>query len=388
MSRASARTRCRRTTHWSGRRSRCMPRTAPSRGLTFPEAGRLDWEVVDGPGRASTAKRRALVTRPRDDIVVVDYVASTRRATSVTIVLDLARSAATTVVGTLPTAEQAARSAFELAAEGAELTLVATEFIAAAIDRPFVAGAHPHVPTDELVGKRVRVRLQPDGGVRAHLPEREPVHVAVSARQRAGPGRHRPLPLPQDRRRALPLRLAGEGHPDAGGGPRGLAAQAVQRQAVRLRVQRLRCALHDRDRLAGDAAQRHHPQLELPPGARARRRPGLDVAAIVRETPCHGLWGAVPSCLTPFALRGRRVSDRRDRRCPQGRLVPPPPASWTKGAHQQHLRGTRTAAWVCRPTCAAVKAGLGGGASRPRPVSRPRQHSSKRLLSDPASQGD
>jgi hypothetical protein len=124
--------------------------------LEFPGAGRLDWEIINGPGTGEHGQEACVVTRPRKEVAVVDYVASKRRATSVTIVLDLARSAATTVVGTLPTAEQTARSAFELATAGAELTLVATEFIAAAIDRPFVAGEHPHAPTDELVGKRVQ----------------------------------------------------------------------------------------------------------------------------------------------------------------------------------------------------------------------------------------
>jgi hypothetical protein len=124
--------------------------------LTFPERGRLVWEVIDGSQKGLSAEEACVVTRPRDEVVVVDYVASTLRATSVTIILDLARSAATTVVGTLPTAEEAARSAFELATEGSALTLVATEFISATIDRPSVPGEHPHVPTDELVGKRVQ----------------------------------------------------------------------------------------------------------------------------------------------------------------------------------------------------------------------------------------
>ena len=124
--------------------------------LSFPEPGRLVWEVTGGPQAGLRGEEACAVTRPRDEVVVVDYVASTRRATSVTIVLDLARSAATTVVGTLPTAEEAARSAFDLATGGAELTLVAAEFVTAAIDRLFAPGEHPHVPTDELVGKRVQ----------------------------------------------------------------------------------------------------------------------------------------------------------------------------------------------------------------------------------------
>ncbi len=124
--------------------------------LAFPKPDLLVWEIVSGPQAGLRGEEACVVTRPRDDVVVVDYVASTRRATSITIVLDLARSAATIVVGTLPTAEEAAHSAFDLATEGAELTLVATEFLSAAIDRPFVPGEHPHVPTDELVGKRVQ----------------------------------------------------------------------------------------------------------------------------------------------------------------------------------------------------------------------------------------
>ena len=74
--------------------------------LTIAEAGRLEWEVIGGPGAGEHGEEACVVTRPRDEVVVIDYMASTRRATSVTIVLDLARNAATTVVGTLPTADQ------------------------------------------------------------------------------------------------------------------------------------------------------------------------------------------------------------------------------------------------------------------------------------------
>ncbi|MGE5229018.1 MAG: MoaF C-terminal domain-containing protein [Deltaproteobacteria bacterium] len=124
--------------------------------LSFAEGGRLAWEVTAGPGAGDRGEETCRITRPRADVAVVDYVASTRRATAVTIVLDLARSAATTVVGTLPTADQAARGAFALATEGEELTLVAARIVPAVIDGPFVPGAHPHEPTDELVGKRVQ----------------------------------------------------------------------------------------------------------------------------------------------------------------------------------------------------------------------------------------
>lgn len=124
--------------------------------LCFAAGGALAWEVKGGPHGGDRGEEACLITRPRDEVVVVDYVASSRRATAVTIVLDLAAGAATTVTGTLPTADEAARSAFGLATEGAELTLVSAAIVPSFIDRPWAPGAHPHVPTDELVGKRVQ----------------------------------------------------------------------------------------------------------------------------------------------------------------------------------------------------------------------------------------
>jgi hypothetical protein len=125
------------------------------RRLAFTAPDRLVWQVLEGAGAGDQAEEAVVVTRPREDIAVVEYIATTQRATSVTTVLDLGRGAATTVTGTLPTADQAGRSAFALATGGEELTLVETSIAPAFIDRPFVAGEHPHVPTDELVGKRV-----------------------------------------------------------------------------------------------------------------------------------------------------------------------------------------------------------------------------------------
>jgi hypothetical protein len=124
--------------------------------LAFAAGGGLSWLVVDGPGAGQSGEERCRITRPRDGVLMVDYVSSTRAATSMTIVLDLQRGAATLVAGTLPTAEEAARGAFGLATAGAELTLVRCEILRAAVDRPLVAKEHPHVPTGELVGKRVQ----------------------------------------------------------------------------------------------------------------------------------------------------------------------------------------------------------------------------------------
>ena len=122
--------------------------------LAFSAGGGLEWEIAGGPGAGLRGREECRITRPRPGVVAVDYVAGTSRATSVTIVLDLERGAATTASGTLPTADQAARSAFALATAGEELASVAADIVPSFIDAPWQAGAHPHVPTTDLVGRR------------------------------------------------------------------------------------------------------------------------------------------------------------------------------------------------------------------------------------------
>ena len=92
----------------------------------------------------------------RDSVYFVDYVSRAQRATSVSLVLDLAAGRATAVTGTLPAESEVQKSAYRLASEGADLTAVAVQFQRAAIDRPFDPGEHHHAPTTELVGKRVK----------------------------------------------------------------------------------------------------------------------------------------------------------------------------------------------------------------------------------------
>ena len=139
----------------SGRTFTLAPEDGAVVRLAVEGSGGLAWEVVDGPAAGQRGRESCRVTRPRDEVVVIDYVASSERATAVTIVLDLAAAAATTVAGTLPSADQVTRSAFELATRGEELTPVAVSIAPSFIDSPWIAGAHPHVPTSELVGKRV-----------------------------------------------------------------------------------------------------------------------------------------------------------------------------------------------------------------------------------------
>ena len=116
----------------------------------------LLWEVEAGPAAGATGRESYFATSPREGLYLVDYVAATERATTVSHVLDLARGAATVVVGTLPAEADVQKSAFRLALEGSDLPAVGARFLRAAIDRPFAPDSHGHAPTSELVGKRVR----------------------------------------------------------------------------------------------------------------------------------------------------------------------------------------------------------------------------------------
>jgi hypothetical protein len=124
--------------------------------MTFDDGHELRWEVVEGPASGAGGEETYAATSPREGVYFVDYVSSTRRATSVSRVLDLDTGRATTVIGTLPTESEVEKSAYRLANEGADLTAVGVQFLRASLDRPFDPDETHHEPTDELVGRRVQ----------------------------------------------------------------------------------------------------------------------------------------------------------------------------------------------------------------------------------------
>jgi hypothetical protein len=129
--------------------------------VAFTGPNDLAWEVLQGPEKGRSGKESYSAFRPRDDIYFVDYVSSMQRATSVSMVLDMGSGSATVVVGAMPSEDEVGKGALQLALEGAEMTFVAVEFKRAAIDRPFTAEEHRHVPTAEMVGKRVKYVYSP-----------------------------------------------------------------------------------------------------------------------------------------------------------------------------------------------------------------------------------
>ena len=123
---------------------------------TFPSAHDLHWEVLSGPAAGTSGDESYSATCVRDSVFFVDYVSRCERATSVSLVFDLAAGEATAVVGALPAEADVQKSAYRLASEGADLTAVAVRFLRAAVDRPFDPAGQHHAPTTELVGKRVQ----------------------------------------------------------------------------------------------------------------------------------------------------------------------------------------------------------------------------------------
>jgi hypothetical protein len=124
--------------------------------LTFTSAHDLRWEVVAGSARGTRDEEAYWATCFREAVYFVDYVSRAQRATSVSLVLDLANGEATAVVGTLPAESEVRKSAYRLANEGADLTAVGVKFLRATIDRLFDSEEPHHAPTTELVGKRVK----------------------------------------------------------------------------------------------------------------------------------------------------------------------------------------------------------------------------------------
>ncbi|APY97135.1 molybdenum cofactor biosynthesis F family protein [Burkholderia pseudomallei] len=143
-----------------------------TREYTFAGRSTLRWRErqaardIDGPARDTSDARDARgeaayrATQLREGVYFVDYVDPARRATSVSLVLDLRRGVWTSVEGVLPAEADVRIDSFSRVASGLPLTGVDTRFRHGAI----VGAAAPgplHAPTRELIGKRTMYRYSP-----------------------------------------------------------------------------------------------------------------------------------------------------------------------------------------------------------------------------------
>ena len=127
----------------------------------FKSGDTLHWEVIGGEGVGENAAENYRATCLRENIYFVDFVKANERATSVSLVLNLAAGKATAVLGYMPTETETMRPVYQRVNDGDLLTPVSATFIQCVIDAPYTDAAG-HKTTDELVGKRVQYIYSPN----------------------------------------------------------------------------------------------------------------------------------------------------------------------------------------------------------------------------------
>lgn len=121
-----------------------------------------DGSAVDYQFRSATELVRAhdsvetyRATEIRPGILFVDSIVSDRRASTITLVLDLGAGICTAMQSELPTEAEARVPLIERVVRGEELTGVKARFLSGAIDVPFGHATARHGDTRDLIGKRI-----------------------------------------------------------------------------------------------------------------------------------------------------------------------------------------------------------------------------------------
>jgi hypothetical protein len=127
----------------------------------FDTEGKLTWTIAEGTGKGRQSEEAYVATKVRDGIYFVDFVRHLERAAAVTLVLDLAQGIVTALIARLPDESEARTSLVERVAQGRELTAVSATFSSGAVNKPFTVETPRHLPTPELVGKRVEYTYSP-----------------------------------------------------------------------------------------------------------------------------------------------------------------------------------------------------------------------------------
>jgi MoaF C-terminal domain/MoaF N-terminal domain len=133
----------------------------------FVSDSRLRWKAM-GAGNAAAAgvagartagaaegEAEYFALKPREGIYFVDYLAGQAPPTAVSLVLDLKQGIATSLVARLPESSDVGESLTARAARGEELTAVAADFSSAAVGTAYTVSTPRHLPTTDLVGRRV-----------------------------------------------------------------------------------------------------------------------------------------------------------------------------------------------------------------------------------------
>jgi hypothetical protein len=127
----------------------------------FVSESRLAWSVSGGEADGVQDEARYLAFKARPGIYFVDFVAHEAPPTAISLVLDLERNIATDLVARLPASPDVGQSLMARVTAGLELTAVSVTFTSAAVDAPFTAGTLRHLPTTDLIGRRVEYTYSP-----------------------------------------------------------------------------------------------------------------------------------------------------------------------------------------------------------------------------------
>lgn len=127
----------------------------------FETGNRLSWTITEGAGQGRGTEEAYTATEVREGIYFVDFIRHVERATAASLVLDLSLGIATAMIARLPDESECTETPAERIALGKELTAVSATFSSGAVNTPFTADVPRHMPTLELVGKRVEYTYSP-----------------------------------------------------------------------------------------------------------------------------------------------------------------------------------------------------------------------------------
>jgi hypothetical protein len=125
----------------------------------------MEWHFLPGDGLDQvdevvfSEKYRASCIR--QGYYLVDFVKLRNPTESVTLVLDLVKNIATSVVATMPTRECTLKPLFQRVVDREMLSPMRHEILSGSIDQAFSENTPRHQPTEELVGKRVLYQYGP-----------------------------------------------------------------------------------------------------------------------------------------------------------------------------------------------------------------------------------
>lgn len=132
---------------------------------SFKPGRQMEWQMIQGSDPDSAAPDRDIesyrATCLRGGYYLVDFVKRYKPTQTVSLVIDMVRNIATAVVATMPTREETLKPLFQRVTDREILTPMRAIITHGVIDLPFTGHTPRHMPTGDLVGKRVHYQYGP-----------------------------------------------------------------------------------------------------------------------------------------------------------------------------------------------------------------------------------